>query len=427
MKKNKLLLGCIADDFTGAGDIASFLEKGGLHTLLISGIPESDDIPDDVGAVVISLKSRTAPVGEAVRDTLESVRYLETYGCVTYYIKYCSTFDSTPAGNIGPVLDAVLEYLGETYTVLCPSLPINGRTVKKGILYVDNIPLSESGMKNHPLTPMWDSRIKVLMEGQSPYPCIVLERKYYSRPIEEAEAFIESQGCGHKHYYVVPDYEQDEDAVHIIQLFSQLKVFTGGSGLAAAYARYISAKAGDRSIRREGIKAEGPAFIAAGSISKATLGQINYYKEKGLSYYKISPTALWDRSETAETIWNDIKRILTEQMRSVLVYCSESQDDIVKGQAFGRQEFANLLEDTLAQLAERAAAEGICKIIVAGGETSGAVTKKLGYKSFYVGESVAPGVPVLVPAENPGKRLILKSGNFGQADFFIRSLEMTKK
>lgn len=426
MKTNKLLLGCIADDFTGAGDIASFLTRGGLRTILISGIPADGDIPKDADAVVISLKSRTAPVREAVRDTLESIRSLKTSGCERFYIKYCSTFDSTPHGNIGPVLDAVLEYLNETCTVLCPSLPVNGRTVKDGILYVDKIPLSKSSMKDHPLTPMWDSRIAVLMSGQSRYPCLELGRKYYSHTSEEAYDYIKSAAKGHSHYYIIPDYENEEDAAHIIRLFSDMRVMSGGSGLAAVLAGGLSAQRKDVHVRQMDIRAEGASLIVAGSISKATTGQIHFYKEQGLPYYKISPEQLWKRTETASSIWNEIKHRLTGENDSVLVYCSDSREDVKKGQELGGQKFAGLLEDTLAKLAAKAAEEGIYKIIAAGGETSGAVTKKLGYKAFYTAQSVAPGVPVLIPADSADRRLILKSGNFGQEDFFIRALEVTR-
>lgn len=429
MDTKKLLLGCIADDFTGAGDIASFLMKGGLHTILTNGIPDAGDIPSDAQAAVISLKSRTAPIQEAVEDTLESIKALESYGCQRFYIKYCSTFDSTPQGNIGPVLDAVLEYLGERYTILCPSLPVNGRTVKDGILYVNKVPLSESGMKDHPLTPMWDSRIKMLMKSQSRYPCIELGEQYYRCPEEEVAAYIRGQTEGQVHYYLVPDYETEEDAKHIIRLFSDLRVMTGGSGLASSYARSLAQEAQDvgGSVPSVDSRTEGAALIAAGSISKATVGQIHFYKEKGLPYYKICPEALWGRTITAGKIWEEIKDIVAEQNEPILVYCSDSQKDIEKGRELGGYTFAALLERTLAEVVNIAAENGVRRLIIAGGETSGAVIKKLGYKTFYVGESAAPGVPVLVPHGADDMRLILKSGNFGQEDFFVRALEMTRR
>lgn len=427
MEDNKLLLGCIADDFTGAGDIASFLKKGGLHTILCSQIPQPEDIPAEAEAVVISLKSRTAEVKDAVEDTLRSIRVLEEYGCEKYYIKYCSTFDSTPEGNIGPVLDAVLEYMDERYTVICPSLPVNGRTVRDGILYVNGIPLSESSMKNHPLTPMWDSRISILMREQSKYPCIVLKREDMLQKSKEVWTAISSKSKKCQHYYLVPDYEKEEDAAQIVRIFKNLKVITGGSGLALSYAKYLSERVEEDGKKEKSIlakSADGPSVMTAGSVSNATIEQIKNYKEAGHFFYKIDPKRLWQREITADSIWKELESIVMKKRESVLIYCSEGKEDIKKGQSYGKYEFAALLEDTLAEISAKAVKKGIQKIIAAGGETSGAVTKRLGYKYFYVGESVAPGVPVLVPVNDCSIRLILKSGNFGKKDFFMQAVNM---
>ncbi len=428
MERQKLLLGCIADDFTGAGDIASFFVKGGLKTVLISGIPDKGDIPPGTQAVVISLKSRTAPVEKAIEETLEGIRRLGKYGCEKYYIKYCSTFDSTPRGNIGPVLDAVLNELHEEFTILCPSLPVNGRTVKNGILYVNNIPLAESSMKNHPLTPMWDSKISELMKDQSRHPCILLDRACCSQPKEKVKAYLYQEKSkalkDNSRFYVIPDYEDEEDARKIVLIFGDLKVITGGSGLAYFYAAYLSRGASDIHTS-EKCRVSGGALIVAGSVSVTTLEQIRDYKEKGLSFYKISVEKLWKRVITPERIWQDIKSEIIEEKGSVLVYCSESPEDVKKGEALGKYEFAGLLEDTLAGVARLAADHGTMRIICAGGETSGAVTKRLGYTNFYIGESISPGIPIMIPCGDKNMRLILKSGNFGETDFFSRALDLT--
>ena len=153
MSKNQLL-GCVADDFTGASDAASFLQKAGMKTILLNEVQQDVVIPMDTEAIVIALKSRTIEKEKAVDDTLKAIKWLEGKGASKFYFKYCSTFDSTSEGNIGPVADAVMEYLGQEYTLLCPALPVNGRKVKEGKLYVKGVLLEESPMKNHPLTPM---------------------------------------------------------------------------------------------------------------------------------------------------------------------------------------------------------------------------------------------------------------------------------
>lgn len=428
MKRQELLLGCIADDFTGAGDVASFFVKGGLKTVLCSGIPDKKDIPPGTQAVVISLKSRTAPVEKAIEGTLEGIRRLREYGCERYYIKYCSTFDSTPRGNIGPVLDAVLNELHEEYTILCPSLPVNGRTVKDGILYVNKVPLALSSMKKHPLTPMWDSEIRELMKDQSRYPCILLDRTCFGWPRENIRTYLYREKNkalkDNSRFYVIPDYEDEEDARKIVSLFGNLKVITGGSGLAYYYAAYLLRGASDISSS-ESSGVPGGALIVAGSVSQTTLEQIRSYKEKGLFFYQIPMEKLWKRALTPEAVWEDIKSEIIQREGSVLVYCSESPEDVKRGEVLGKYEFAGLLEDMLAGVAKLAADHGTMRIICAGGETSGAVTKRLGYKSFYIRESISPGVPVMIPCEDENMRLVLKSGNFGGTDFFTCALNMT--
>ena len=264
MAEMKHLVGCIADDFTGASDAASFLQKAGLQTILLNGVPEQGLGMNEYDAIVIALKTRTEPAGEAVEHTMEAVKWLEQHGAAQYYLKYCSTFDSTKEGNIGPVLDAVLEYLEETYTVLCPSLPVNGRTVKDGHLYVNGVPLDESPMKDHPLTPMWDSRIKHLMEAQSKYKCIELNGEQLKE--DNIDAYLLKEKEGQKHFYVIPDYETEEDAKRIVSLFGNKKVLSGGSGILQYLARG----------NKKGI-------VLAGSCSQATLTQIETYKKAGHS------------------------------------------------------------------------------------------------------------------------------------------------
>lgn len=411
------VLGCIADDFTGASDAASFLVKGGMSVRLYNGIPQvkpdSEKEQDGVQGIVIALKSRTQERDQAVEDSLRAADFLKRRGVKQIYFKYCSTFDSTPEGNIGPVSDALMERLKAPYTLLCPSLPANGRTVEGGRLFVYGVPLDKSHMKNHPLTPMWDSRIGELMRPQSHYPCWNVSQE------ELAEAAGTSRGpC-----YLIPDYRKDEDGARIAEYFGDLPLLTGGSGLLEHLARrWTRQLQADGNITESGTK--GRAILLAGSCSKATLGQIEEYLRQGLPGIKLSPEKLLKEDGTLEQVW---KFVESQEKKPVLVYSSDRPEEIKKSQLLGRERVAAALEQAQAALAVRAVEAGYRRVIVAGGETSGAVTKALGFSSYEIGDSVAPGVPVMIPTERPDIRLVLKSGNFGQPDFFLRALERTEQ
>lgn len=401
---NRRFLGCIADDFTGASDAASFLQKAGMKTVLLSGTPETSIDLREYDAVVVALKTRTEPVADAVRHSMEAVTWMEAQGVTNYYFKYCSTFDSTREGNIGPILDAALEYFREPYTILCPALPVNGRSVIGGHLYVNGVPLHESPMKDHPLTPMWDSRIKNLMEAQSKYPCFELTSEDLAG--ESVAQALETLKAEHPHFYIVPDYQSYEDGGNIARLFKHCKVLSGGSG-----------------ILEHLEKRSHKGILLAGSCSKATLNQIGMYQKAGHPSYKIDPKALWEGRLTVEEILDYVRRFPQEY---VLVYSSDAAENVRETQKLGREQIAALLENTMSCIAQRLVAEGYRHVIVAGGETSGAVTKKLGYHAFQIGKSVAPGVPLMIPVEDKDIRLVLKSGNFGQPDFFERAIAIAK-
>ena len=408
------ILGCIADDFTGASDAASFLVKGGMSVCLYNGVPaQGETAPGETQAIVIALKSRTQERAGAVADSLVAADFLLKQGVKQLYFKYCSTFDSTAEGNIGPVADALMERTGAPYTVLCPSLPANGRTVEGGSLFVNGVPLHQSHMKDHPLTPMRDCRIDRLMAPQSRYPGRVLAR-------EELEGFRAPEGgpC-----YLIPDYSSDEDGKRIARIFGSLPLLTGGSGLLEHLAReWTGEMTGEGKIPRSGTR--GRALLLAGSCSKATLGQIAWYQAQGKPSFKLDPAALLEGTQTPEDAWDFIAAHQGEE-DAVLVYSSDSPERVREYQKLGAGKVAALLEGITARLARKAGEAGYTRIISAGGETSGAVTKGLGFQSYLIGPSVAPGVPVMVPAEAPEIRLVLKSGNFGGEDFFGRALDMT--
>ena len=450
------VLGCIADDFTGASDAASFLAAGGMAVRLFNGIPEGKPETDrikewlrsgtpaggDTGAaLVVALKTRTQPAGQAVRDSLAALRWLRNQGAGQFYVKYCSTFDSTPAGNIGPIADAAMEFTGSPYTLLCPSLPVNGRTVAAGHLYVNGVPLDQSPMKDHPLNPMWDSFLPALMEPQSRWECLLLERAClsYSRETVEAGLIKKARNLGLDRFYVVPDYGNTQDGERIVALFGHLPLLTGGSGLLEPLARSLTGGGRAQETRegeyepdgsggcgrQTGVFTTSPALLLAGSCSPATLAQIAYFKSRGGIAKKLEPALVLDRSpeEAALSLWRFLEN---HRSQPVLIYSSETAQQLQATRKLaGGRPLSPLLEETVALLASRAVKRGWRRLIVAGGETSGAVTRKLGLNSYDIGASVAPGVPVLIPPQFPELRIVLKSGNFGQKDFFFRALDIT--
>ncbi|QKY70048.1 3-oxo-tetronate kinase [Lentibacillus sp. CBA3610] len=409
-------IGCIADDFTGGSDIASFFVKGGLSTTLYNGIPEGD-ITEEADVCVIALKTRTQETKTAVNESLEAIKWLQERGVQQFYVKYCSTFDSTPEGNIGPICDAVMEELDVPHTILCPALPVNGRTVKEGHLYVKGIPLHESPMKDHPHTPMWDSDLVRLMDAQSNYPSVKLPNSHRE---EDTDEFIEnvSNEIDAERFYIIPDYEKEEDAEKLVRSFGDLKLITGGSGLAEPLAKKYK-----KSLEAKDFAASGaPALILSGSCSEATRNQIAEYEKSGGESYFIDPMKLLSGEESVENIWNFISQ---NRKNSVLVYSSDTPENVRRTQEQGKEEVAETLEKAMADLAALAAKEGYHRIIVAGGETSGAVTKRLGYTGYHIGQSIAPGVPVMIPTQDTRIQIVLKSGNFGDTDFFLRALSLT--
>lgn len=419
---DKILIGCVADDFTGASDAASFLISKGLKTILFNGIPEGEI--GDCDSVVIALKSRTQELTSALEDTMKAFTWLKEHGAEHLYFKYCSTFDSTKEGNIGPVTDMLLETFDEKYTILSPALPVNGRSVKNGTLYVDGVPLSETHMRNHPLTPMWESEIAKLMEPQGQYETLNITYEMLEQSKEEILTIVEDFGKEKEHFYIVPDYTNDENGMKVAEVFGDLQILTGGSGiLAPLAAKYMQAQDEDEK-ELLGTAVKGKGLVLSGSCSKATLAQVADFQEKGYKSYKIDPTAMLNDLDCVDNIWNFI---VENGEKEVVIYSSDSAENVTEIQKLGVEKIAGILEGATAELAKRAVENGYTRIIVAGGETSSAVAKTLGYNSFEIGESVAPGVPVMAPLSNDKIRVVLKSGNFGQVDFFDRAVKMTSK
>lgn len=412
-----MLLGCIADDFTGASDAASFIAKNGMNTILCNGIPSSDKLEqaaESADAVVIALKTRSIPKEDAVSSSLSALNWLKKHGAKYFYIKYCSTFDSTAEGNIGPVCDAAMTALDVPFTLLCPSLPINGRTVKNGVLYVNGVPLAQSHMKDHPLNPMKKSKLADLMRPQSRYPCRILSRQ----ELMEQKHLIFSDKS---RIYLVPDYENDDDACNIINRFSHCRLLTGGSGLLAAWAQRLKKQTNQPPTNIGEIR--GLGIILAGSCSQATLRQIYAYQKAGGLSLKLDPQNIQNGKQTLE----DIRDFMQKNKRDILLYSSESPAYLHSIRGEQLKVYADIIEKSLSKIAVIAQKDAYSCFIVAGGETSGAVAKALGYRAYHIGPSIAPGVPVMAPLEAPSIRIVLKSGNFGQDDFFSRALRIAKR
>ena len=431
MTSSSLVLGCVADDFTGASDMASFLAEGGLKTLLTDGIPEKVHVIEEAPqAIVIALKSRTADTKQAVKESKEGFAWLKQYGAKQLYFKYCSTFDSTSEGNIGPVIDAVLEAYRLPYTIVCPALPVNERTVFNGYLFVNQVPLHESPMKDHPLTPMRDSHLGRLLSEQGKYESYNIT--YHSLEageesvLQKVESFTAlSQEAP---FYIIVDFFREQHASDIVNVFGGLPFLTGGSGmakaLAAHHAQHASSCQPFQKYNDLTSRPSGGGLILAGSCSVATQQQVAAFIEDGGLALKIDPERLLCGEQTQEDI---LKFILAHNRKNVLIYSSDTRENVRKSQEAGQENVSALLEETMAYLASESEKHGRERIIVAGGETSGAVTKALGYSSYVIGESVAPGVPLMVPVANKRIRLVLKSGNFGNPDFFEHALRATKE
>lgn len=395
----KIKLAVIADDFTGASDAASFLAKAGNKVILLTDVPRSIDYNCD--CIVVGLKIRSVKPEEAISQVSKVMDLFESINVEKYYYKYCSTFDCTPKGNIGPVMDYLLDRTKSTYSILCPALPVNGRIVKDGVLYVNGVPLAESPLRNHPLNPMWDSYIPALMKDQSKYPVYLYKNKAQLNNINTK--------C-----YFVPNFETDTDGEIIAKDFNDLKLLSGGSGLLEHLIKSSETNENKVQISLSNQR----AIIVCGSCSEMTNRQVEQFKKTENICVPIDSKKLIDGTIKVDEIFNNV---LTNLPKATLIYSDGCEGKLDKeSETFLQQSKA--MEDFLSDIAYLAKENGFIKIIVAGGETSGAVTMKLGFDSFYVGASVAPGVPWLVPVKQPEMLMLLKSGNFGDEDFFEKAL-----
>ncbi|MDJ0885219.1 MAG: four-carbon acid sugar kinase family protein [Desulfobacterales bacterium] len=422
----KPVLGCIADDITGATDLALMLGRNGMPVMQFIGCPAADTPwPEEAAAVVVALKSRTAPVAEAIADSLAACRWLQACGVRQFFFKYCSTFDSTTEGNIGPVAAALREATGGGSTIFCPAFPVNQRTVYQGHLFVGDRLLSASSMRNHPLTPMKDNDLVRFLGRQLPEESQVGLVGYEivrqgAAQIRAELARLDGEGI----HYVVVDALDDRHLARIAEACDGMRLLTGGSALALGLpANYRAAGWLPETTGLVEIGSQpGPAAVLSGSCSVATREQVATMAAV-FPALRVDPLRLADgRQQPAELVaW------ATEKMQQgpVLVYASASPEAVAEAQTrLGSARAGDLVEAALAAVAAGLYREGLKQLIVAGGETSGAVLKALNIQSLRIGPEIEPGVPWTVSAVPAGLVLALKSGNFGRPDFFLRAMEM---
>ena len=415
------LLGCIADDFTGGTDLASTLVAQGMRTVQVLGVPDRP-LPSDADAVVVALKTRTLPAAEAVAQSLAALAYLRELGCRQFFFKYCSTFDSTAAGNIGPVADALAEALGAHLSIACPAFPENGRTLYLGQLFVGDQPLAESGMRHHPLTPMTDSNLVRVLQAQTSHSVGLVrlpQVRQGSAAIATVLADLQAQGVRH----AIVDAIDNADLHAIGAAVADHPLVTGGSGVALGL---------PANFRRRGLlaahaeasalpAAPGLAAVLSGSCSTATRGQVALWLEHRPGF-RLDPLALAAGEDQVGAALDWAAARLPSE--PVLIYGSADPAEVRRAQAqLGVERAGQLVEDALARIAQGLHECGVTRLVVAGGETSGAVVKALAIDSLRIGAPIAPGVPWTLGSGARGAiALALKSGNFGTPDFFERAL-----
>ena len=420
-----MLLGAIADDFTGATDLCSMLVRGGMRTVQVIGTPAPGDPVTDADAVVVAIKSRTAPVKWAVEQSLAALDWLKEAGARQFFFKYCSTFDSTDQGNIGPIADALIHALGCGFSLHCPAFPTNGRTVYLGHLFAGGVLLNESGMQNHPLTPMTDPNLVRVLSRQTDGTVGLVSfatLEAGASAVRDALTRLKEQGRRH----AIVDAVTDAHLVTIGEAAASHPLIGGGSGVAMGL---------PGNFRRAGLLRSGgdagslPAVAGAcavlsGSCSRATLSQLGFARSHA-PVFELDPIATPNAAALADAAlaWASDKIGATP----VVIAASAPPGKVTAIQAAlgGSEKAGALLEDAMARVAEGLVARGVRRMVVAGGETSGAVATRLGVRQLRIGAEIDPGVPWTL-ASGAGEDLLmaLKSGNFGASDFFLKAFQM---
>lgn len=423
-----LALGCIADDYTGASDLANTLTRQGLRTMQTIGVPPADLALPEVDAVVVSLKSRSIEAGEAVARSRDAERWLRGRGAGHVLFKICSTFDSTDAGNIGPVMDALRADCGEKIVLVTPAFPETGRTVYQGNLFVGLVPLNESPLKDHPLNPMHDSNLVRVLARQSKTKVGLVNLATLTRGPDAIRGRLgELAGQGAGAAIIDAVFDSDLETIGVVAAEHRLSVGASGIGLGLARALVKSGKVkAAASNAASGAAVGGPAACLAGSCSQATLQQIAKAEAIMPVLHLDTDRVVAGKEEARRaTAW------AAERIHSgpVLIASSATPEEVAALQSrHGRNQAGHAIEQAMADIAEGLVRSGVRRLIVAGGETSGAVVDRLGIPGFLVGDEIAAGVPVLraVGAGNGEMLLALKSGNFGGPEFFSDALNLMR-
>jgi len=417
--KMGLKLGCIADDFTGATDLANNLVRSGMRVVQTIGVPDAP-LAADVDAVVVALKSRTIPAAEAIAQSLQALQWLQAQGAQQIYFKYCSTFDSTPEGNIGPVTEALMNALDTDFTIATPAFPDNSRTVFKGYLFAGNVLLNESGMQNHPLTPMQDANLVRVMQAQTKRPVGLIDYK----TVAQGEAAIRvrivelrSQGVG----VAVVDATSNADLLLLGPALKDMPLVTAGSGVAIGLPGNFGLKPSVQASQLP--TACGLQAVVSGSCSLATNAQVAHFKSTGRPAMAIAPASLLNGQSDA--VVQQVLAWAAPLLKGgpVLVYSTAAPDAVKAVQAkLGVAEAGALVEHALGSVARGLVDLGVQQLVVAGGETAGACVQALGIAQLQIGPQIDPGVPWChAPSAQGGVHIALKSGNFGTDDFFSKA------
>jgi 3-dehydrotetronate 4-kinase len=422
MSSRRIVLGVIADDFTGATDVASMLVRAGMRTIQVIDVPQGP--APEADAVVVALKTRTVAAGQAVHQSLAALNWLRAAGARQYYFKYCSTFDSTPQGNIGPVTEALLAALDANFTIACPAFPENGRTIYRGHLFVGDQLLSDSGMRDHPLTPMRDANLVRVLQAQMAGRVGLIRHDTVARgeaAVRERFNALRAEGVR----AAVADAITNEDLRVLARAFAELPLLTAGSGLALGLPDvyrehgWLAADTAAASLDRM----TGNAVVLSGSCSTATNAQVEAWRGAGRPAFIVDPRALARGEPVVDRAVTWAQQQLDRE--PVLIYATANVDELKAVQAeLGAEHAGALVEAGLAMIARRLIDCGVRRIVVAGGETSGAVVQALRVQALRIGASICPGVP-WTQAEGRPLWLALKSGNFGGPNFFDDALKLS--
>lgn len=423
----KALLGAIADDFTGATDLANNLVRAGMRCVQTIGVPDSSAMVQ-ADAIVVALKSRTVPAAEAVEQSLAALRWLQAQGTQQIYFKYCSTFDSTPEGNIGPVTEALLDALhgpGQGFTIACPAFPVNQRTVYKGHLFVGDVLLSDSGMRHHPLTPMTDANLVRVMQAQTSRKVGLVAQDVLAdgpQAIRERFAALQAEGVG----VAVVDAVSNDDLMRIGQALAGMPLVTAGSGIAIGLPQnWPQLRARADGVRADALPpARGAQAVVSGSCSVATNAQVLHFQQSGRPSMAIDPLVIASGEDVVSQALAWAEPLLASG--PVLLYATAEPTAVRAVQErLGVARAGEMVEHTLSRIAAGLVQRGVRQLLVAGGETSGAVVQALGVQRMAIGPQIDPGVPwtavdtPLCPGETV--HVALKSGNFGSTDFFTKA------